>query len=305
VRLGLSILALAGCVEPFHGSNVQLDLVASWPVQASPGATPGKNELPNGIHFTFYAVESDSMAGRLFEVQRFEVHRIVDLSSPCFIDVGPHVPFPGLHVSQFAAMIAQQTGISDISNPPPGATEAQKIAAASAVQREGTVALLASDMGIKVISSASNYGYPAVAVDCIGPGIPPPTCTDSASNQRRLQMCQDFWGKDPNYFEGTDRVLTSPLDGVTHGMVDGENPINLAPVGGAQFYPDSDLGGFTQFAIYYQDDFTPGPGTLLVYGSPTMVSRGVMHVHMTSPTQPTLTAEVAIFANLDQDNTGF
>ncbi len=284
---------------------MQLDLPPSWPVQASPGQTPKADELDNGIHFTFYAFESDSMVGRLFEVQKFEVHRIVDLSSPCFIDVGAHVPFPGVHVSQFAAMMAQQTGITDLANPPPGATEQQKIDAATAVQRETDVGLLASDQGIKVVSSASNYSYPPVAVDCIGPGIPPPTCTDTASNQRRLQQCQAFWKSDPNYFEGTDRVLTSPLNGVTHGMVDGENPINLAPVGGAQFYANSDLGGFTTFAIYYQTDGMPEPGNLLVYGHPTMVTRGVMHVHMTSPTSPTLTAEVAIFANLDQDNTGF
>ncbi|MGE5185796.1 MAG: hypothetical protein ACM31C_27235 [Acidobacteriota bacterium] len=284
---------------------MQLDLPPSWPVQASQGQAPKADELDNGIHFTFYAFESDSMVGRLFEVQKFEVHRIVDLSSPCFIDVGPHVPFPGLHVSQYAAMMAQATGITDLANPPPGATEQQKIDAATAVQREGDVALLASDSGIKVVSSASNYSYPPVAVDCIGPGIPPPTCIDTASNQRRLQQCQDFWHSDPNYFEGTDRVLTSPLNGVTHGMVDGENPINLAPVGGAQFYVDSDLAGFTTFAIYYQVDGMPEPGNLLVYGHPTMVTRGVMHVHMTSPTSPTLSADAAIFANLDQDNTSF
>ena len=274
-------------------------------MQVSPGVTPQAGELPNGIHFTFYAVQNDATSSRLFEVQRFEVHRIVDLSSPCFIDVGAHVPFPGLHVSQFAAMIAQQTGITDLANPPPTATEQQKIDAATAVQRQGAVALLAGNTGIKAITSASNYSYPAVAPDCISPGIPPPTCTDSASNQRRLEQCQAFWKMDPFYFEGTDRILTSPLDGVTHGMVDGENPINLAPVGGAQFYVDTDLGGFDEFAIFYQADDMPQPGNLLVYGKTTEVTRGVVHVHMTSPTSPTLTADVAIFPNLDQDHTGF
>jgi hypothetical protein len=296
---------LAGCVEPFHGSNVQLDLSPAWPVQASPGATPKPNQLANGIHFAFYAVENDATTSRLFEVQRFEVHRIVDLSSPCFIDVGPHVPFPGLHVSQYAMMIQQQTGITDLANPPATATQDQKIQAATAVQRETDVQLLASDMGINVVSSASDYSYPPVAIDCISPGIPPAMCTDTASNERRLEQCQAFWKSDPNYFEGTDRILTAPLDGTTHGMVDGENPINMAPVGGAQFYVDTDLGGIDQFAIYWQVDGMPGPGTLLVYGAPTMATRGVMHVHMTNALAPTLTADVAIFANLDQDNTSF
>ncbi len=303
--LATFVVVLAGCVQPFHGSNVQLDLPPSWPVQASPGAQPKADQLPNGVHFTFYAIETDATAGRLFEVMKFEIHRIVDLSSPCFIDVGDHVPFPGLHVSQYAQMIAQETGITDLSNPPATATEDQKIAAATAVQRENDVALLASDAGINVVSSASNYSYPGEAIDCISPGIPPPTCTDTASNQRRLDQCQAFWKMDPNYFEGTDRVLTAPLNGTTHGMVDGENPINLAPVGGAQFYVDTDLGGVGAYALYYQLDGEPDPGTLLLYGEATSPTRGVVHVHMTSPSSPALTAEVAIFPNLDQDGTSF
>ncbi len=284
---------------------MQLDLSAIWPAQASPGVAPRSTEAPDDVHFTLYAFQNDGTVGRLFEVQRFEIHHIVDPLSPCFIDVGAHVPFPGLHVTQFANLIEQQTGISDPANPPPGATEQQKIDVATAIQREQNVAALASDLGIKVVSSASNYNYPAMAVDCVSPGIPPPTCTDDASNQRRLQMCQAFWKSDPSYFEGTDRVLTAPLDGVTHGMVDGHDPINLGPVGGASFYVDTDLGGFTDYSIYEQQDgVAPDPGTLLVFGTATMDTRGVMHVHMVGSGTP-LTADVAIFANLDQDNTNF
>jgi hypothetical protein len=299
------LVALVGCVEPFHGSNVQLDLSPIWPAQASPGVAPRATEVPDDVHFTLYAFQNDGTVGRLFEVQRFEVHHIVDPLSPCFIDVGAHVPFPGLHVTQYAALIEQQTGISDPANPPAGATQQQKIDVATALQRELNVAALASDQGIKVVSSASDYNYDAMAVDCTSPGFPPPMCTDTASNARRLQMCQDFWKKDPNYFEGTDRVLTAPLDGVTHGMVDGLDPINLGPVGGASLYVDTDLGGFTDYAIYMQQDgVATDPGTLLVFGTATMDTRGVMHVKMAGSGTP-LTAEVAIFANLDEDNTTF
>ena len=316
--LATVVAPLVGCVDNFQGSNVQLDLAPGTPVEASAGVMPRPGELPANSHFTLYAFDDGTDAqgnpvGRLYAVQDFEVHRIVDLTSPCYIDVGEHVPHPGLHVSQFAKQIAADTGYGydpatgiDLANPPPGATQQQMIDAATAQQRMQNVEALASDMGIAVVSSASSGSYPAVATSCTDTsGIPPPTCTDAASNRRRLAMCQAAWKADPKYFEGTDRVLTAPLNGTTHGFVDGTNPVNFAPVGGAQFFVDDHLDGFAGFAIYTQLDGGSGPGQLLLFGRPTSPTRGVIHVHMTSPSDPTLAADVAIFANLDQDNTNF
>jgi hypothetical protein len=169
------------------------------------------------------------------------------------------------------------------------------------------VGLLASDAGIKVVTSASKGVYPPTAGDCTDPTkIPPPTCTDEPSNQRRLAMCQAAWKADPAYFEGTDRILTAPLNGVTHGFVDGNNPINLAAVGGAQLFVDAHLDKFTGYAIYQQvDTGGMGPGTLLLFGTPVTPTRGVQHVHMTSPSGSPLTADVAIFSDLDSDSTTF
>jgi hypothetical protein len=312
VRIGkallVAVVTLAGCVDGFIGSNLQLDLSAATPVQASVGATPRADELASDVHFTLYAFQDDPMVGRLFEIQRFEVHRVVDLQSPCFIDVGDHVPHPGLHVSQYAARIAQDTGIADLANPPPGATQQQQIDAATAVQRQLNVTALASDAGPKAITSVSAHAYPPVGAACADPsGIPPSTCTDDTSNQRRLAICQAAWHNDPDYFEGTDRILTSPLAGTTHGFVDGTNPINLAPIGGAQFFVDEELAGFTGFALYWQADTTtdPPPGTLLMFGKPTTPTRGVIHVHLTSAQSPALTGDLAIFSNLDADSTQF
>jgi len=301
-----------GCVDGFRGSNVQIDLSPSTPVQASAGAMPGPGELPSNTQFRLYAIEHGTAcdpAGdcdRLFELQRFEIHRIVDLASPCFIDVGPHVPFPGLHVSQYGNEVAKQTGIDDLANPPPDATEGQKIDAATAVQRMVNVAALAGSAGIKVVSSASESSYPAVDPDCDGSGLPPPTCTDPDDNARRAAICQQAWRDDPALFEGTDRILTAPLAGTTFGMVDGVNPISPAPVGGAQFFVPDALGAVDAYAIYFQTDGVADPGTLLLTGEPTNPTRGVQHVHLTSPLLPTIvTAEMAIFADLGEDDVHF
>lgn len=324
---GLALLvacSAAACTDGFTGSNVQFDFGTATFVQVSPGKTVmAADEIPNNTHYTLYGIDEADDGSALFEVARFEIHRVVDLGSPCFIDVGDHVPHPGLHVSQYAMQIGIDTGVPDITNPPETASEQQKIEAATAVERQQNVAKLASESGPKAVTSASVGSYPPVAPDCNGEAgmIPPPTCTDDASNALRLELCTNTWLADPDLFEGTDRVLTSPLNGKTFGFVDGANPIDAAPLGGAQIFVPDALGGLDSFAVYWQFDDTNGDGnpdfpnpppadtsqtgTLVFFGKPMMPTRGVLHVHMTSPLSPTLIAEMAIFADLGDDNVQF
>jgi hypothetical protein len=290
-----------------------VDFSPAMPVQASAQAmAPATGELPSNVHFTLYALsdgvdDQGNPVGNLFEVQRFEIHRVIDTQSPCFIDVGPNVPVPGLHITQFAAKVGELNGIDDIANPPASATPEQLEDVATALQRQMNVAALASAMGPKVVTSVSKSAYQSVAVDCNSPGIPPPMCTDATSNKTRLELCERAWRDDAGYYEGTDRILTAPLSGTEYGMVDGLNPINLAPVGGAQFYVDEALEGMGGYAIYYKADSAPETdlGTLLLFGRPESVTRGVIRVPMTSLVAPSVTATLAIFANLDDDEVHF
>ncbi|HEU0032743.1 MAG TPA: hypothetical protein VFQ53_19060 [Kofleriaceae bacterium] len=301
-----SVVATAGCVDGFRGSNVQIDLSPATPVQASQGATPGAGQLPANSHLRLYGVQTVDGVDRLFELQRFEIHKIVDLQSPCFIDVPPNVQFPGIHVSQFGAAVAEATGITDITMPPPGATEQQQIDAATAVKRMQNIAALGGDMAIKVVTSATETTYPAVDADCNGSGLPPPTCRDEASNARRLAICQQAWRDDPALFEGTDRVLTAPIAGTTFGFVDGVNPVSPTPIGGAQFFVDEALADVDEYAVFIQTDGSTEPETLLLSGTATEPTRGVRHVHMTSPLLPGIvTAELAVFPDLGEDDVHF
>jgi len=270
----VTLVGGTGCVDGFRGSNVQIDLSPGTPVQAHVVGTPAMGELPANSHFTIYAIQQDAMQDRLFEIARFELHRIVDTTSPCFIDVGEHVPHQGLHVSQYATKIGEDTGIADYRNPPSTATEEQKTLMGTAVQRMANVQALGGPAGIKVVTSASTATYPTVSTGCTGPQdqIPAPTCTDDASNQLRLRLCQAAWQADAKLFEGTDRVLTAPLNGVTHGTAVGLNPINMAPVGGAQFFVDNALENIDAYAIYVQADGVDGPGMQFFFGRPTMVT---------------------------------
>jgi len=301
----LTAALCGGCVDGFRGSNVLIDVSFATPAQASPGATPRPNQLPSNTHYRLYSIKEDDREN-VFEVQRFEVHVIVDPSSPCFIDVGEHVPFPGIHVTQFRAKTEEVTGITDVANPPPNTTEEQRIDTATAIQRMANVTALAGDSGIKVVTSASAGEYPAVDADCDGSGLPPRTCMDDVSNARRLRICTATWAADPTLFEGTDRVLTAPLNGTTFGFVVGLNPINLAPVGGAQFFVDEALGGTDEYAIYSQvDGMEDNLGTLVMSGRPQSPTRGVRHVHLTSPLSPNITSDLAVFEDLGEDDTQF
>jgi hypothetical protein len=312
----VALVVAAGCVNTLEGSDVQFDFSVAMPVLATAGGTPtAADQIPSNNHFVLYAFQNDESAGigRLFEVQRFEIHRVVDLRSPCFIDTDDgHHPYPGIHVSQYAARFMEDYGFTDVANPPPGATERQKIDVATAIDREMNVGAMSSDLGLKAVTSVSAkepYMDVGVASDCSGAEadkIPPPMCMDNDSNKRRLAVCSQIWKDNPDYYEGTDRVLVTPLDGTTYGFVDGTNPISLGPTGGVEFFVDEVLTKFDGYVIYLQQDDQVGPGgTILLYGTPTHPTRGVTHVHMTSTLSPLLFADMAIFADLANDGTHF
>jgi hypothetical protein len=135
--------------------------------------------------------------------------------------------------------------------------------------------------------------------------MPPIDCMDDVSNRNRLTICERIWNDNPLLWEGTDRVLTAPLNGTTMGMVEGVNPINSAPIGGVTFNLDEAVSSMDAYAIYYRSDTGLDPGVLLLYGTPSKPTRGVTRVKMTSILRPTLTAELAIFADLGTDDEHF
>jgi len=73
----------------------------------------------------------------------------------------------------------------------------------------------------------------------------------------------------------------------------------------AGFNIDEAVSTMDAFAIYYRSDDGLDPGTLFLYGTPTYPTRGVTKVHMTSVTDPLLTANLAIFADLGEDDVHF
>jgi hypothetical protein len=335
----------SACVDQFEGANIQIDFGGGVPAQVRQGAAPqaGNVQLPTNTHYKLYGFrELRNSAGVVTgevvatELQRFEIHRIVEPASPCFIDP-EEARFPGLHVTRYAERMQVETGISDIKNPPVGATEEDKIDMATALQRQINVGglgrepliipppvppgMMSDPGGLKAVTSVSVGGYPAVGTQCVEENpqldrdlIPPARCIEDESNKLRLEVCNRAWAANPGLYEGTDRVLTEPLAGEFFGIVLGVNRINGAVLGGSQFFVKDPALGYDFYSVYIQFDDAngdgapdvpafPGLGLQLLTGRPTSPTRGVTRVGLVGPAG--LSSNLAIFSDLGGDDVHF
>jgi hypothetical protein len=318
VCLLVAAVAVAGCVEGFKGSNVQIDFSARVLEDESP-ATP-----PPDTYFTLYAVdqivdETTNLvtAEYLFDIHRFAIQPAVDLASPCSIDIEGS-PYPGLHVTAFPDKEREQTGVTDPFLPGQDERLVQRVVTADA--RLDNAQLLQE---VKAITSTSITTYPAIGTQCVEEGggstlIPPPTCIGEQSNEVRLAVCRSIWASDPSLFEGNDKSLTAPKNGELYGFVQGQNPINGATLGGSQIFVDEVLY-FDAYAINWQYNDRNGDGTPdypvgvdpmpagfpYLAGYPEVRTRGVINVPMTNRDDPSVSAQMAIFPDLGNDPVTF
>lgn len=356
VRLHLALplvgaVLISGCVDEFNGSNIQLDFGPTVPAQVLQGVTPppGPFLLPANTHYSLYGVkETRDASGAVVsaeytEIQRFEIHQIVEYQSPCYIDpVGSR--FPGLHATQFEARMRAQTGIADLANPPAGATEEDLIDVATALQRSMNISEVSGlgrpprviprpnlpprldPGGLKAITSASTALYPGVATACVEDDatvdrtlIPPPQCIQDESNKLRLELCSAVWKSNPTLYAGTDRVLTEPLAGEYFGIVTGLNPINGAVLGGSQFVVKNMYADYSLYTVNWQfddangdgvPDYPPGAtpseyGTPVATGRPSTPTRGVTRVVMAGIALAENTIQMSIFSDIGDDDVHF
>lgn len=339
-------LLASACVDEFKGANIQVDFGAAVPAQVRGGVAPipGFQQASN-THYRLYGIRevrdnSGAVLSSTFtELQRFEIHRIVEKDSPCFIEPD-EARYPGLQALRYESRIKADTGIIDVKAPPTGATEEQLIDVATAEQRTINVTKFSSQPtetpfslqspfffwgGLKAVTSISPAQYPAVGTLCAenNPNIdrsliPPATCTDDESNKIRFEVCSQFWEQNPDFYEGTDRVLTEPLSGTYFGIVTGQSPVNNAVLGGTQFFVEDPVLDYDAFAVHLLND-DPAmnvmeTGTQLLIGRPNSVTRGVTRAVMINPNPPpgplTMLAQffnspIAIFSDLGGDDVHF
>lgn len=332
------VLAAGGCVEPFDGSNVQIDFNGGVQPNPRAGDVVQPDQPPINTHYILYGsdLEYDMVDGHvvlddagqpvikrayLYEVKRFEISPVIDVTSPCFIDT-EESRFPGLHVTQYAAEVRRATGITDPFLP--GQNRDDVVDVLTADQRMLNLPQIAS--ALLAVTSHADFRYPGVGTACVNMGgdpaqLPPITCVDPESNAVRLRLCQQAWAANPEFYEGSDKVFTLPLSGEFFGMVEGSNPINGGFVGGSGFFVPANLVGLEAYAINWQyDDLDHDPehlpdvpagspsspiGFPYMQGKPEQVTRGTITVALRHATNSRITATMAIFPNLGHDDVHF
>jgi hypothetical protein len=338
-----ALAALAGgCVDPFDGSNLQIDFALAVQTAARPGQTPQPQQPPVHTHYELYAADQvfrtdpDGVplvdeAGQpildqtyLFAVTRFEIRPVIDRSSPCFIEL-EDTEFPGLHVTMYEqavkARVLAATGFDDPFAP--GVPSDVVSDLLGAARRNVNLSKLESDL--KAVTSHDPAPYPLVADGCPpadGDKLPAPTCTDDASNARRLAVCRRHWADHPELYEGSDKVFTLPLNGSYLGMVQGTNPINDGRVGGSSMFVDINLVGHDAYVLNWQYDDLDADGSpdfpaelvarerspvgyVYMAGTPREISRDVTTVPLSNPLEPAIKADLAIVPNLGHDDVHF
>lgn len=353
IAVGTIGLAGTGCIDAFGGSNLQANLAETI---APPGThesgilfANGSARPPANTYFTWYAVDeiyqrdADGTIVRdgdgnpiaetayVFEVRRFEIQPVVNVDSPCFIEL-PNVAepsFPGLHATQFQNALRQRTGIDDPLNPPADAPEGDIIDMLGAQRRMSLLGPLAAQ--VKAITTYPEGTvpypqYPPVADTCVEDDpaydrgeIPPRECINEESNALRLQLCQAFWDQHPEFYEGSDKVFTLPLNGQFLGVVTGTNPVNQGFLGGSSMFVDTDLSAVDSLLMNYQykdldgdgrPDYPAGVepsdiGFHFMSGRPVQKTRNVINIPMRHALIGQISGEVAIFPDLNSDDVNF
>ncbi|MCE9574632.1 MAG: hypothetical protein K8W52_15900 [Deltaproteobacteria bacterium] len=323
-------LGLGACVEPFAGSNVQLDFSGDTHTIQRAGQARAPLQPPVDTYYALWAVDTvtDDAGGTkdyVFAVQNFEIKPLIDQNSPCFIDL-EGARFPGLHVTQFANKVKEQTGIADPFNAPAGATDGDISDVLTALKRLSYLGDLQSK--VKAVVTTSNFKYGPSATTCLDDDagadqtmFPPTNCTGPKSNALRLKLCKAAWAANPDFYEGSDKVFTLPLSGTYYGTVEGTNPINNGYVGGSGFFVDESLLDFDRYFITWQYKDLNGDGTpdyadntpeddkafghVYMSGIPRRVARGVISVALQSPENTSIGAAMSIFPDLANDGTHF
>lgn len=354
--LVLGVLCLPGCVEPLRGSNVQIDFAEDVPAVADRGTIPLPGQAPPDTFFTLYAgdyewVDADGdrrpdldangepliATAYLFEVQRFEIHKLIDTSSPCFIDlpggagIEGRTVFPGLHVTQHARKTREALELPSDADPlDENMPYDLAVIVLTADRRMELLPRLENELKAVTSSDATvepgvpDFAYPGTSAmgTCGGnlTDIPHPTCIDDESNALRLALCETMWRvAGPNFYEGSDKVFTLPLNGQFYGLVEGMNPVNaVGLVGGAGFYVDENLVGHDAYLINYQwkdfdgDGDPDAPANMLsdtgqpyLFGRSEHLTRGVTNASFRHATENTVRAQLAVFSQLGEDSVHF
>jgi len=319
-----SAVPLAGCIDVFDGSRVELLLAPDTQV---PGDPSGFGRPPSDTHYEMYAARDSNV----FYITSFEIRPIVDISAPCFIeDENSTIPYgsgtaEGLHVT------AWYDKLFEVYNADGMISDDEAGALADARRRVGGPGLPAGASTIELLQNnvkavvASEFSPDSTLAEyqelqddlaTLAAAVPPTTDISDQASADRLALCQAFFAKHPSYYVGADRLITLPLNGHYLGTVKGMDPRNNSFLGGATLEIDTSFPELDALRINWQfnnrDDTRAadygGPqltGYHYMAGTPLSRERGVINVPMQNVSFSNISGEAAIFTLLRDDDVHF
>ncbi len=319
IALAAPLIITSGCVKPFQGSHVELDLGGATDIPGD--ARPLEGQPPSDTHYELYVITTDPtdptmVKGLAFKLIDFEVVPVIDQADPCFIEADEQAKFPGLHSTMIAAKTTEKFTAGGHT---PTADEAGQIADAEA--RLANQSALQSQLKT-VVSHQVTFKLPDGTMSTrkdlrtkLAALVPDPSMIDDTSNKTRLSVCRKFWAANPDFYTGSDKVYSLPLNGVYYGMVEGINPINSAPLGGADFEVPDTFKDFDSLAINWQFNDPTDPraadhgnsptGYHYMAGKPQDRNRRVINVPLQNVDNPAIAGNAAIIPAIDEDQVHF
>ena len=296
--------SVSGCsFDGFEGARIELLLgpgthvPTGQPVKQGDATFVERGRPPAGAHYELYA----ATAGRVVQLQHFNVAPAVDLDEPCAMEspgdeYGAVAGAPGLVGIHLGALQERLLELAEADG------EVDRAEAAALVLAAGRAATIRQLQGYKAVVShpfggadqpAEAYARFVEARAELLDSLPPTDATDEASNRKRWQLCSEFFDEFPDFYVGSDRVLTQPLSGVLYGSVEQLDPRNQSVTGGADLATSFALdGSVSSIRLNWQfDDLDDARSSAL--GPPRPHGYHYMAGELTSRTRGTSTAVLA------------
>jgi hypothetical protein len=315
VPLAAFALSASACVSNYDGS--WLEFVLGQGVQVPQGEFLGDGQPPRNTHYEMWVV-SGNTAFHL-DGGDFQVVPVIDTKFPCFME-DDDARYPGLQSSQVYNRLLQDL-VPDPQQTPSQAVLDILADGKARIDNQGKIE--------PVLKSVVLYD-PTVTPDvlsALAADVPAVDAIDDASNAMRRTKCKAFYKAHPNFYVGNDKVFSLPQNGFWYGMVAGSDPRNAAPVGGAGLSVALTFKQFDEFWINWQFNdpndplincanpgdcpaghvgYGPAPtGYHYLAGKPQDRTRGVINVPMTNREFGTISAEMAIFPGIQNDDVHF
>lgn len=289
----------AGCVDNVNVSKLEIFLRSGVHIAgADDPAAP-----PSDTHYEIYVVKGDVT----YPVAQIDILPVIRRADPCFIEMDED-RFPGLHSTK----VVDKT-IEDAMRGDPEVTPVEAGDIANAKVRVGNMQLLEESLKVMAVHEP---GLTNQAIAALLAGVPGPDDIGDAANAQRLAACKEIFRQHPNYYVGTDKITTIPINGTYIGMVEAMDPRNGGFLGGGQISVDASFPDLDAVRVNWNFNDPNDPrragyplssiGWHYLSGRAVQRVRGVYNVSLVNQDfGRRISGEISVYTDLSRDDVNF